>query len=124
MSDKPETFAQKKHKVSTPLLEKFDALKPHRDWVSWGHHSEDIEQDRSGVHLYFFLIFTLVGGGVGWYFFYCPHKNFKDWAQREAYIRMAECDRKGLTYIDPNLVALDRIVLPTDEELGSTEIII
>lgn len=48
----------------------------------------------------------------------------RHWAQREAYLKLREREAQGLTAIDPNLIDLDRIELPSDEELVGQEIII
>lgn len=50
--------------------------------------------------------------------------SFRDWAQREAYLEMRRREAAGLPYIDRNLIPEENVVLPTDEELGETEIII
>lgn len=47
-----------------------------------------------------------------------------DWAQREGYLELRRREAKGLPLIDPNLVSIDKVQLPEDEELGDTEIII
>ena len=47
-----------------------------------------------------------------------------EWAQREAYLLIAKRERDGLPYIDKNFMDPEKINLPTDEELGDTEIII
>ena len=48
------------------------------------------------------------------------------WTQREAYLELARREANGLPLIDPNLVPPEKMkkYLPTDEELGDTEIII
>ena len=48
----------------------------------------------------------------------------KDWGQREAYIQLAERERENKPLIDPNYISPDKITLPSDEELGDTDIII
>lgn len=47
-----------------------------------------------------------------------------DWAQREAFLQLRKREAEGLPLIDPNLVDAEKIELPSDEELGNTEIII
>lgn len=47
-----------------------------------------------------------------------------DWAQREGYLELRRREAEGLPLIDPNLVSIDKVQLPEDEELGDTEIII
>ena len=48
----------------------------------------------------------------------------RDWATREAYLDMHRREQEGLPLIDPYLIPPDQIVLPTEEELGDTEIVI
>lgn len=48
----------------------------------------------------------------------------RNWAQREAYLILREREAQGLPAIDSNLIDPDKIELPSDEELGSQEIII
>jgi len=85
---------------------------------------KDIVADRTHTHGAFFCLFTVCMVGGAYYLYYCPHTGLADWAQREAYIVLREREEAGLPPISKELVPLDRIVLPTDEELGDTEIII
>ena len=48
----------------------------------------------------------------------------RDWAQREAFLELRRREALGLPAIDPDLIPLDKIELPDDEELGNREIII
>jgi len=102
----------------------FDAFKPYKHWVSYGWCENDIERDRTFMHFLFFTYCTLFFWVMSFFFYYCPHSNLSDWAMREAFIRVAEREANGLPYIDKDLVPMDRIVLPSDQELGDTEIII
>jgi NADH dehydrogenase (ubiquinone) 1 beta subcomplex subunit 11 len=47
-----------------------------------------------------------------------------DWSQREAFLELRRREAAGLPLIDCNLVEPSKISLPSDEELGTTEIII
>ena len=62
------------------------------------------------------------------YHIICVCLNFpfrlKDWSQREAYLELARREKEGLTLIDPELVSLDNIDIPSDEDLGEVEIIV
>lgn len=60
----------------------------------------------------------------GFYLSYMPDLNLRDWATREAFLELRRREAAGLPLIDPNLVPPENIVLPTDEELGDTDIII
>lgn len=48
----------------------------------------------------------------------------RDWAQREGYLELRRREAAGRDPISPDYVDVNSIVLPSDEELGSTEIII
>ena len=43
---------------------------------------------------------------------------------REAYLELERRERLGLPLIDPNFVPVERIVLPTDKELGRFKLVI
>lgn len=47
-----------------------------------------------------------------------------EWSQREAYIVLREREEAGLEPIAPDYIDPTTIDLPSDEELGNTEIII
>lgn len=47
-----------------------------------------------------------------------------DWYQREAFLELRRREAAGLPLIDGNLVEPSKITLPSDEELGNTEIVI
>jgi len=53
-----------------------------------------------------------------------PDFNLRDWSVREALIELRRREAAGLPLIDQNLIPPEKIVLPSDEELGDTEIII
>uniref|UniRef100_A0A7R9JS95 NADH dehydrogenase [ubiquinone] 1 beta subcomplex subunit 11, mitochondrial n=1 Tax=Timema genevievae TaxID=629358 RepID=A0A7R9JS95_TIMGE len=57
-------------------------------------------------------------------FAYVPDFQLRDWAQREAFLELRRREQLGLPPIDRNLIDPEKIILPTDEELGDTEIII
>jgi NADH dehydrogenase (ubiquinone) 1 beta subcomplex subunit 11 len=48
----------------------------------------------------------------------------RDWISRESYLELNRRERHGLPLIDPNLIPLERISLPTEEELGEEFVII
>lgn len=102
------------------------ACKPKKvkPWVSYGFSDEDKEIDRFLMHLTVFTAITIVFCGLGWVLAYMPDFRQRDWMLREAYIVLREREAKGLTPIDPNLIDPAKVQLPSDEELGDTEIII
>lgn len=95
-----------------------------RKWVSYGFDKTDEALDRHSMHQIMFVGITLVMVLGGTVMAYTPDPVGKDWAQREAYLRLRYREENGLPLIDPNLIDPAKITLPSDEELGDTEIII
>ncbi|KAI4460602.1 nadh-ubiquinone oxidoreductase esss subunit mitochondrial precursor [Holotrichia oblita] len=62
--------------------------------------------------------------GLGFAWAYIPDYNLRDWAQREAFLELRRREAQGLPLVDPNLIDPSKIVLPSDSELGDTEIIV
>lgn len=71
---------------------------------------------------YNIAISTLLVLGFVWA--YLPDFNLRDWSVREALLELRRREAAGLPLIDPNLIPPEKIVLPSDEELGDAEIII
>lgn len=97
-----------------------------KNWVFYGYDMKDEKNDRNTTHASFFFSTTvcIVFGGMVWY--YQPDFTKRDWAQREAYLVLRRRELAGedpvtANYIDPALMEQQ---LPSDEELGDTEIII
>ncbi|CAB0002039.1 unnamed protein product [Nesidiocoris tenuis] len=103
---------------------KSDIFDPEKNWVSYGFNFHDKEEDRHMMHVVTFMGVTvcLVFGGVA--LAYRPDDLGRDWAQREAYLELRRREKLGLPPVDPNYIPLDQIWLPTDEELGDTEVVI
>lgn len=95
-----------------------------KNWVSWGWDLKDKEQDRMWMNSSFFFSVTLGIVVVGFYLAYTPDNFQKDWAQREAFLELRRREAAGLPPVDRNYVDPSKIELPSDEELGDTEIII
>ncbi|CAG2062288.1 unnamed protein product, partial [Timema podura] len=112
-SDDPET-AEK--------LETQTAVK--KNWMSYGFDFNNKEDDRNAMHASFFFSVTLCIVFGSFIFAYVPDFQLRDWAQREAFLELRRREQLGLPPIDRNLIDPDKIILPTDEELGDTEIII
>lgn len=95
-----------------------------KNWVSFGFYTNDETSDRQTTHSVFFASVTLcmVIGGFVWA--YMPDYQLRDWAQREGYLELRRREKLGLPLVDPNLVDPKCFILPDDEELGETEIII
>lgn len=95
-----------------------------KNWASYGFDFENETADRNATHSIFFMSVTvcIIFGGFIWS--YLPDYQMRDWSQREAYLEVRRREKAGLPLLDPNLVDPSTIVLPDDEELGDTEIII
>lgn len=95
-----------------------------KKWVSYGFSMTDEAEDRHTMHATMFVVVTIVFVLGFTVMAYLPDVRGKDWAQREAYLQIRYREEHGLPLIDPNLIDPSKIILPSDEELGDTEIII
>nr|CAI5851022.1 unnamed protein product [Callosobruchus analis] len=95
-----------------------------KDWISYGFDYKSKENDRSAMHSLMFITITLCLTVGSFVMAYLPDYNLTNWAQREAYLELRRREAAGLQPIDPNFIDPAKIVLPSDEELGDTEIII
>lgn len=95
-----------------------------KNWVNYGFDFGNKTEDRSATKSSFFFSVTLclVWGTFIWA--YLPDNQLRDWSQREAYLELRRREAAGLEPIDPNYIDPSKIDLPSDEELGDTEIII
>lgn len=94
-------------------------------WVSYGFDNTSERDDRRKMHEIFFMAVTIGIVMAGYGLVYKPDtRTMQSWAQREAYLQLRYREEHGLPPIDMNLIDPAKIVLPTDEELGDTEIII
>jgi len=48
----------------------------------------------------------------------------ENWAQREAFLVLREREAQGLEPVSKDLIPVERMQLPTEEELGETHILI
>ncbi|KDR23102.1 NADH dehydrogenase [ubiquinone] 1 beta subcomplex subunit 11, mitochondrial [Zootermopsis nevadensis] len=95
-----------------------------KNWVSYGYDFKRQEDDTNAMHSTFFFSITLCIVFGGFVFTYYPDVLLRDWAQREAYLELRRREAQGLPPIDRNLIDPQKIVLPSDEELADTDIII
>lgn len=95
-----------------------------KNWMSYGFDNKSKSKDRLVTHLIFFVTVSMTLVGCSFYVAYLPDYSLQDWAQREAYLELRRREKAGLPLIDPNLIDPSKINLPSDEELGDTEIII
>ncbi|XP_015183969.1 PREDICTED: NADH dehydrogenase [ubiquinone] 1 beta subcomplex subunit 11, mitochondrial [Polistes dominula] len=113
----------KKNDSTTSLVESTTEKK--KPWVSYGFDEEDELDDKRKMHESFFFAVTIGMICVSYVLMYKPDlKSMGSWAQREAYLQIRYREEHGLPLIDMNVVDPAKVILPTDEELGDTEIII
>lgn len=101
-----------------------EAVKKSKQWVYYGFDKNDKEFDRQITRGAFFMTVTMTLVFGGFILAYLPDPKMRDWAQREAFIQLRERELAGVDLISPNLIDPSLVELPTDEELGDTEIII
>lgn len=99
-------------------------IKEKRHWQSYGFSKTNELDDLNMMHNHGFFFISI--GLVLSFFILCyrPETDMADWSQREAFLELRRREKLGLPLIDPHYVDPANIVLPTDEELGATEIII
>ncbi|XP_065082670.1 NADH dehydrogenase [ubiquinone] 1 beta subcomplex subunit 11, mitochondrial [Ochlerotatus camptorhynchus] len=126
--------SQKNRDAATVDLSKKAAAKPaepaaaaaatNKNWVSYGFDYKTEKEDQNSMHstFLFTVTFCLVLGTFYWA--YLPDPQLQDWAQREAYLELRRREAAGLEPISKDFVDPSQIVLPSDEELGKTAIII
>ncbi|XP_013786302.1 NADH dehydrogenase [ubiquinone] 1 beta subcomplex subunit 11, mitochondrial-like [Limulus polyphemus] len=95
-----------------------------KNWVSYGWSVESKEDDRSTYRTCCFMGITVCLVGGGFVLMYMPDFRSKQWSVREAFLQLHRREKLGLPLIDKNLIDPSKIDLPSDEELGDTEIII
>ncbi|KAJ9599801.1 hypothetical protein L9F63_026350 [Diploptera punctata] len=95
-----------------------------QNWVSYGFDHKNEKDDLNAMHSTFFFSITLCIVFGGLIFTYYPDVMLRDWSQREGYLELRRREELGLPLIDRNLIDPEKNSLPSDEELGETEIII
>lgn len=95
-----------------------------KNWVYWGWDTTDKTKDDNAMKSSFFFSVTLCLVGGCFVYSYQPDFLMRDWAQREGYLELRRREAAGKDPISPDYVDVNSIVLPSDEELGNTEIII
>ncbi|OQR75490.1 NADH dehydrogenase-like [Tropilaelaps mercedesae] len=97
------------------------ATKP-RNWISYGYSTENIEDDRDQNAL---VLFCTLSCGIVFTVFvwsYLPDFKNRDWIHRQAYLELNRREKHGLPLIDKEYIPLERINLPTEEELEGKEV--
>ncbi|XP_055687570.1 NADH dehydrogenase [ubiquinone] 1 beta subcomplex subunit 11, mitochondrial [Lutzomyia longipalpis] len=124
ISTSPKNSETEPISPTTPIdTTKLDAeLK--KNWMSYGFETKDEYQDRSQTKASFFFTITLCIVWGSFIYAYLPDYRLRDWAQREAFLEIRRREALGLDHIDKNYIDPATMELPSDEELGDTEIII
>lgn len=111
--------------ASVAPVTKEDFANPNpKNWVSYGFDTKSETNDRDSTKSSFFFAVTLCLVWGTFFWAYLPDTQLRDWAQREAYLELRRREKAGVDLVSPNYVDPATIVLPSDEELGDTEIII
>ncbi|XP_055608612.1 NADH dehydrogenase [ubiquinone] 1 beta subcomplex subunit 11, mitochondrial [Uranotaenia lowii] len=125
--------SQKNREAATIDVSKKAAAKPAepaastaatKNWVSYGFDYKNETEDRNAMNSSFFFSVTLCLVLGGFYWAYLPDTQMLDWAQREGYLELRRREAAGLEPISKDYIDPAHIVLPSDEELGNTEIVI
>lgn len=95
-----------------------------KNWVSWGWDLKDEKTDRDYMKSTFFFTVTLCLVFGTFYLSYTPDNLLRDWSQREAFLELRRREAAGLPLVSPDYVDSSTIELPSEEDLGDTEIII
>lgn len=93
-------------------------------FYTYGFGGKTEAEEHDLMHAAFFFSVTLVLMFGGFILAYQPDFMLRDWAQREGFLELRRREKLGLPLIDSNYVDPAQIELPSDEELGDTEIII
>ncbi|XP_015910690.2 NADH dehydrogenase [ubiquinone] 1 beta subcomplex subunit 11, mitochondrial [Parasteatoda tepidariorum] len=120
----PEDLFPKKPPAPPKTVEEFAETKNPKSWVSYGYDEINYENDRHLHKLTNFGMLTILVCGATFILAYAPDSKDADWYAREAYLELHRREKLGLPLIDKNLVDTEKIELPSDDELGDTEIII
>jgi len=120
----PENLFPKKQPPPPKTVEDFADTKNPKSWMSYGYDLENYEEDRRDHRDISFTLMTFLLCGSVFIVAYYPDLRDRDWTMREAYLELHRREKNGLPLIDKNLIDPSKIELPSDEELGDTEIII
>lgn len=101
-----------------------EAVRKSKNWVSYGFDHFDKSWDRQIMRATMFASITVCLVGTIFVLAYVPDPRLNDWAQRESYLVLREREAAGLEPITADIIDPRLVKLPTDEELGDTEIII
>lgn len=95
-----------------------------KPFYSYGYDRDSEEEDQNAMHSTFFFSVSVCLVFGSFIYAYQPDYSLRDWSQREAFLELRRREKEGLPLVDPNYIDPSKIELPSDEELGDTEIII
>lgn len=118
--------SESKQDVSTakPHSPSSDSSVVPKNWVSYGFSPKNYYEDRVLTHFFMFMGISWALVGSCWILYYYPDLNRHEWYQREAFLELRRREAAGLPLVDPDYVPPSQVRMPSDEELGSYEIII
>ncbi|XP_058834710.1 NADH dehydrogenase [ubiquinone] 1 beta subcomplex subunit 11, mitochondrial [Topomyia yanbarensis] len=111
-------------KIAAKPAEPAAAVSTNKNWVSYGFDYKDEATDRNATKSSFFFSVTVCLVFGTFYWCYLPDPQLRDWAQREAYLELRRREAAGLEPISKDFIDPSQITLPSDEELGNTEVVI
>merc|ERR1712012_896521 len=108
------------------LKKRFENTDPNdeENYISYGYCAEDRDEDWFHHNFVSFMVFSVGFFVAGFMFAYMPDPKYSNWAAREAFLQMEIRERQGKPLVDCNYVDPSTISLPSDEDLGDTEIVI
>ncbi|XP_046561176.1 NADH dehydrogenase [ubiquinone] 1 beta subcomplex subunit 11, mitochondrial-like [Haliotis rubra] len=97
-----------------------------KNWISHGYEPTDPELDWFVHRITMFMTITLCICWGGFILAYQPDYRYLSWSTREAFLELERREKEGLPLIDPELIEKESVIasLPSDEDLGDTDIII
>lgn len=90
-------------------------------WKSLGFDYTNPTIDKYMAHE---AVFIFMAGFLicTWLYAYGPDMKYKEWAKREAFLRTHKREALGLPLIDRDVIDPERMVLPTEEEIGDYDV--
>jgi len=94
-----------------------EAAKKPRNWISYGYYQHDRALDRDTHAFVMFMFVTFGTVIVSFIIGYQPDFKSQDWATREGHLELARREKYGLPLVDRELIPVEQIQLPDEEQL-------
>ncbi|RMZ96345.1 NADH dehydrogenase [ubiquinone] 1 beta subcomplex subunit mitochondrial [Brachionus plicatilis] len=107
------------NELDKPQWERSDRYK-----IFYGFDANDEAKDKVVAHFFTFTAFLGFFFVPFLMFYYYPDYKTNDWCYREAYLEISRREKAGLPLVDPDYVPSEQINLPSEEDIGDTEIIL